>query len=421
MSTAPPKKSWAVLAYTIAEDPSSSSLLDTSARLELKAICDAADFRQVSVAAQVDFQKTRGVYRGAVTDLPAPSRGFKDLVDPAKHELWQKILSGVDLDATRVKVQREAADLNAADADVLQAFLQFGEEQCPAARYVVSFFGHAAGPLGVFSDVAHGTTAHDILRLPGLVRAFRASGRKASVIVFRDCFMNCLEAAYQLRHSAEFVVATQALAPATGAWPWQGFMASLTTEASSYEAGLGVARALAAYLDEADHRSGFHAVPFSLLDLSAMDEVAAKLGALADALEAARRDPARARACGKALEGSRVGSPSSASVPGDPALLDVPTMCARLAALRGDPVSPAAVALGRVVQGKFVRWHHSQTKDHLGTSIFYKPATAQQVEDSYLQASDETVANEDAAEYRALALSKATGWQRIALDPLPID
>jgi len=421
MSTAPPKKSWAVLAYTIAEDPSSSSLLDTSARLELKAICDAADFRQVSVAAQVDFQKTRGIYRGAVTDLPPPSRGFKDLVDPAKHELWQKILSGVDLDATRVKVQREAADLNAADADVLQAFLQFGEEQCPAARYVVSFFGHAAGPLGVFSDVAHGTTAHDILRLPGLVRAFRASGRKASVIVFRDCFMNCLEAAYQLRHSAEFVVATQALAPATGAWPWQGFMASLTTEASSYEAGLGVARALAAYLDEADHRSGFHAVPFSLLDLSAMDEVAAKLGALADALEAARRDPARARACGKALEASRVGSPSSASVPGDPALLDVPTMCARLAALRGDPVSTAAVALGRVVQGKLVRWHHSQTKDHLGTSIFYKPATAQQVEDSYLQASDETVANEDAAEYRALALSKATGWQRIALDPLPID
>lgn len=421
MSTAPPKKSWAVLAYTIAEDPASSSLLDTAARLELKAICDAADFRQVSVAAQVDFQKTRGVYRGALTDLPPPSRGFKDLADPAKHELWQRILSGVDLGTTRVKVQRDATDLNAADADVLQAFLQFGEEQCPAARYVVSFFGHAAGPLGVFSDVAHGTTAHDILRLPGLVRAFRESGRKASVIVFRDCFMNCLEAAYQLRHSAEFVVATQALAPATGAWPWQGFMASLTTDASSYDAGLGVAKALAAYLDEAENRSGFHAVPFSLLDLSAMDDVASTLAALVEALEAARRDPARARACGKALEAARVGSPESARVPGDPALLDVPTMCTRLASLRGDPVSRAAVALGRVVQGKLVRWHHSQTKDHLGTAIFYKPVTKTQVDASYLQASDETVANEDAAEYRALALSKATGWHRIALDPLPID
>jgi len=29
-------------------------------------------------------------------------------------------------------------------------------------------------------------------------------------------------------------------------------------------------------------------------------------------------------------------------------------------------------------------------------------------------------ANDDAAHYRALALSKATGWHRIALDPLPI-
>jgi hypothetical protein len=29
------------------------------------------------------------------------------------------------------------------------------------------------------------------------------------------------------------------------------------------------------------------------------------------------------------------------------------------------------------------------------------------------------VANDDAAHYRELALSKATGWHRIALNPLP--
>ena len=60
-AAANPKKSWAVLAYTIAEDAATSSVLDTSARRELKAICDAADFRQVSVAAQVDFKRRRGV------------------------------------------------------------------------------------------------------------------------------------------------------------------------------------------------------------------------------------------------------------------------------------------------------------------------------------------------------------------------
>ena len=414
------KKPWAVLAYTIAEDAATTSVLDTSARRELKAICDAADFRRVSVAAQVDFKRRRGVYRSSLIEIPPAERGFDD-INPEGHPLWGGILHGVDSATTDVRLQRDATDLNAADADVLQEFLRFGRAECPADRYVVSFFGHAAGPLGVFSDGVSGQAAHDTLRLPGLVRAFGGTGARASVVIFRDCFMNCLEAAYQLRQAAEFVVATQALAPATGTWPWKAFMASLTPEASAHEAGLGLAKALAAYLDEPDHRSGFAAVPYSLLDLGAADEVATRLSALVEALEAARRDPARARACAKALEASRVGSPESSAIPGDPALLDVPTMCGRLAGLKGDPVAAAAVALGRVVGSRLVRWHHSQTRHHLGTSLFYKPVRADDLHRSYLQAEDEAVANDDAAHYRALALSKATGWHRIALDPLPIE
>lgn len=413
-------KAWAVLAYTIAEDASSSTTLDTSARAELRAICDAADFTLVSVAAQVDFTKRRGVYRSALTEYVPPDRGFK-AIDPSQHELWKKILSGVDAATTEILVEREARDLNAAESDVLQQFLQFGRSECPAHRYVVSFFGHAAGPLGVFSDAAPGETAHATLRLPALVNAFRGAGHRADVIVFRDCFMNCLEAAYQLRRAAEFMVATQALAPATGTWPWRAFMATLTTDATAYEAGLGVAKALGEYLDDPAHRSKFDAVPYSLIDLEAADEMATHLGALADALMAARVDPSRARACAKALEAARVGSPDSASIPGDPALLDVPTLCAKLASLKGDPVAAAAVALGRHVSSRLVRWHHSQTRHHLGTSLFYKPVRPDDIHRSYLQAEDEAVANDDAASYRALALSRATGWHRIALDPLPVD
>jgi hypothetical protein len=44
---------------------------------------------------------------------------------------------------------------------------------------------------------------------------------------------------------------------------------------------------------------------------------------------------------------------------------------------------------------------------------------AEDLKRSYLQAEDETVARDDAASYKALALSKATGWHRIALNPLP--
>ena len=417
--TAPARKAWAVLAYTIAEDSASSSRLDTSARGELKAICDAADFRYMSVAAQVDFKRRRGVYRSAIIEIPPGERGFND-IDPEGHPLWGGILRGVDTATAEITLQRETKDLNAADADVLKTFLRFGQTECPADRYVVSFFGHAAGPLGVFSDSVPGDAVHDTLRLPALVRAFTGCETRAAVVVFRDCFMNCLEAIYQLRDSTEFIVATQALAPAVGTWPWKAFMASLTPDASPYEAGLGLAKALAAYLDDPKHRSGFDAVPYTLIDTSAAEPVATCLTALTEALDAARQDPARARGCAKALEASRVGSPESAKVPGDPALLDVPTMCGRLAALKGDPVAATAVALGRVVGSRLVRWHHSQTRAHLGTSLFYKPVRADDLHRSYLQAEDETVARDDATHYRALALSKATGWHRIALDPLPV-
>ena len=129
------------------------------------------------MAAQVDFKRRRGVYRSVLTELDQPSgRGFKD-IDPDRHELWRQILAGVDAATTDVRVQREAADLNAADADVLQTFLRFGQAECPADRYVVSFFGHAAGPLGVFSDTVPGDALHDTLRLPALVERLSAAAR----------------------------------------------------------------------------------------------------------------------------------------------------------------------------------------------------------------------------------------------------
>jgi hypothetical protein len=67
-----------------------------------------------------------------------------------------------------------------------------------------------------------------------------------------------------------------------------------------------------------------------------------------------------------------------------------------------------------------VRWHHSQTDAHKGTSLFYKPVRRRDLAATFLQAEDEQVAAEDAAYYRTLALSKATRWDHIALHPFPV-
>lgn len=74
----------------------------------------------------------------------------------------------------------------------------------------------------------------------------------------------------------------------------------------------------------------------------------------------------------------------------------------------------------RAVAPGALRWHHSQTASHKGTSLFYKPVRRGDLEKTFLQADEPTVAAEDAAYYRRLALSKATRWDEIALNPFPV-
>jgi hypothetical protein len=417
--TAARREPWAVLAYTVADDRGGASALDAAAQRELKAIGDAADVGGVSVAAQVDFKRPKGVFRGTLTARPrAIARGFTD-VRAERHPLWQKILGDIDEDRSELRIQANPDDLSAARANVLQAFLAYGRESCPADRYMIYFYGHAYGPMGLFCDRETGQRETDTLRLNDLAGTIHAGGR-AAIILFRDCFMNTLEAAYQLREAAAFMIATQALAPIAGVWPWDDFMRALEPAAAAAAVARKVAMRLAAFLEEPGNRAPFAEVPYAVLDLDHAGAVAAPLRRLADALEAARQDPVRAAACAEALEGARVGSPTDPSNPGDPALVDVPTLCERLGALRGDSVAAAARALDEVVTGRLVGWRHSRRGRFRGTSLFYKPVTARDRRRSYLQAEDETVAAADAGYYRTLALCRATGWDRVALDPLSV-
>jgi hypothetical protein len=120
-----------------------------------------------------------------------------------------------------------------------------------------------------------------------------------------------------------------------------------------------------------------------------------------------------------ALEHARVGYPDTQSTaPGDPALLDVPTMCENLQRVGSTAVADAARALGSVVADRLVTWHHSQRNVYKGTSIYYKPVRPDDIKRSCIQQDDPDAAAADAASYKRLALNVATGWHRIALHPL---
>jgi len=408
------RKPWAVLAYTVADDKGSGDSLDAAAKEELKSICNAADFGQMSVAAQVDFKHARGVFRGVLTEAPPKTRGFESI--PAdSHPLWRGIKA--KLDRSKLRVLKEQVDLNAARSNVLKSFLTFGQRECPADRYVVFFYGHGYGPLGLFFDAeADDTQIKNTMPLTSLSDSLHTVGERAAVLVFRACLANTLETAYQLRDAGEFMLASQSIVPIAGIWPWASFLTSLMPGAASADVAQAIAKQLALFLETPANRDPFADVPYSLIDLRAANAIAEPLKALAAALETSRTDAARAKACAAALEAARIGFPNDSSAPGDPALLDVPTMCENLAKLSRDPVAGPARALGEVVERQLVKWHHSQKGHHRGTGLFYTPVTPEHAERSHLY--DEGTAAGDAKHYRQLALSEATGWDRIALNPL---
>lgn len=428
------RDAWSVLAYTIGDDKGGFHAIDESTEKDVAAICRAADLGRVRVAIQLDLKRHPGVYRATLAPRPRPSRregrrrrvtrrivrrrrAFHE-VDPRKRRLWRDITHR--LEQSDVRLQEDRTHLDAASGGVLRRFLDFGRRACPAERFILHFSGHSFGPMGMFYDSRSGAPSPHVLRLTHMARAMRSKDGPIDVVLFRDCFMDTLEAAFELYGAVRFMIATQAQAPILGVWPCLNLLSALTPSVDSADA----ARSLALQMEDFfSHKSGLgplHEVPCALVDIESTRQVTRPLARLVRALSTARRDAARRRACGRALERARLGQSLRYSRPGDPALLDVPTMCRNLQELHDDPVAPLAEALGRVVQDRVITSFHVSRGPFRGLALYYRPTTRRDLENSFVQAGDERDRRSDERYYRTLALSRATGWDQIALNPLAV-
>jgi hypothetical protein len=243
-------------------------------------------------------------------------------------------------------------------------------------------------------------------------------GDRAAIVLFRDCYMNTIETAYELRGSVQYVIASQSEMPIAGIWPWAGMLTALMPGAPPLSIARAIAMQLGQFMDERKHREPFAEVPVSLVDTAASAKVTAPLRALGTALDDARADAARRKRCAAAVDAARIGHPNTPTAPGDPALVDVPTLCEGLQRVGWDAVSGPARALADVVKHHVVLWHHAQLDRFHGISLYCKPTNARDIELSILQSGDEDEAKRDAAAYRTLSLCRDTGWDRIALNPL---
>jgi Clostripain family len=100
---------------------------------------------------------------------------------------------------------------------VLRDFVAWTKKNFPADRYLLVLWGHAYG-------LGFGRDHHDPLTIPELAWALKDSN--LDILGANACAMSYVEAAYELRHAARFLVAPEIAMPFAG-WPYEKILKAI--------------------------------------------------------------------------------------------------------------------------------------------------------------------------------------------------
>jgi hypothetical protein len=351
--------------------PLDSPTLNEIATAQLTALEAHAQDKRMLTLCQVDF-----------TDAAAQRHVFGDY------------LGSASADTARPIAEEAAATRRTLTAFFKWAATEVEKRGIENTRYAVIFWGHSAGPSGLFRDPSP-STANPTLKLPDLAGSLGALGKPyVDLVIFQDCWMSTLEVAYELKDVVRFMIASQKLVrPMKVVWPFGDLFDELRRDGTP---NLAMLEAIAKRLTREYEERGHADIPFSALTLDAAPSIAPPLTRLADALEALTD---------QALVDSR--TIVRTSLGGDEALLDVRRMCKRLRT--AEITKQEALDLERVVNTLVVCNTASVDSGLTGVSVFRRP-------------SDDKVENSVFAEsvslhrYNELALSQETSWGNIAFE-----
>jgi len=390
--TSPTTDKWAVLAYLVADSPGIN--LDLIMDAEIAALAAGANSTSIPVSVQVDYRsKNRGVIRAVLERVLGDKISIVDRFTRIKTSSSKAF---GDLEGRypnlHIRSLSRGPETNAARAKVMNDFIAWGRSQSPGVtRYLLLLCGHSLGPVGLFFDQNPGPL--QALSLPDLGNALKTSNLPPiDIVVFKDCFMSVLEVIYQLKEGARFVVASQAEVP-LAIWDYKTLFQSLIAAADEKAAACALCTRLGEFYDDARHRTFFEDVPYTALDVEAVDEVSRCFKRVVDALatEKTRRSDTYLTVR-RALEDARGG---------DRSLVDVERLCDNLDGLEN--IRPHARNLKSAINQRMVRLHHARTTRFHGVSVFCSPA-------SYIG----PWMNEKA--YAKLPFNASTGWGGIAYD-----
>jgi len=405
------------LFYLVAEPIESTSLtagakLSTSADAETYAIEDAVSKfpNVVQAVCQIDHNGPGGITRVAFDEN-------------GRHEL---------------RVPQIDQNASPGNRDTIRRFLSAASKAYPSDHQMVVFWGHSFGPAGMFmteqparmasplvlssrqrramsartsvpaADLAIPGTdipAKRVLSIPDLASTLTAvtghAHKHLDLVLFKDCFMNTLEVAYELSPVVDFQLGTQdeipifkkptadnELEPAI--WPYDKLFAALADNVSGADApkqaGLGMLDALAGFYTDSNNRGDRKDVPMSLLDLRHLDDVTPALNEFVEGSKVKNL-------VGVADRSRKIFSASA----GDPALIDVLRLC--------EAFKTAGADLEAVIRQHIVG-SQSKSDAFTGMSLFYSPAT--------LEPEGIVMTGLSIDDYSLLRIARTTEWNELA-------
>ena len=264
-----PKAKWTYLVYMAADNTLSEMASFNVA--QMKAAQSSADVRVVvqmeqskEYSANVGSETLRGTVSGGTASL----RGMGRNVDMA-------------------------------DKQSLSEFIKWGKQAYPADRYAVVLWSHGGGwkadktGRGALQDLSSGT---GMMSIKDVAWALQDAGG-VDLLNFDACLMAMYEVAYELRHSAKVLVASEEVIPGTGN-PYDKVINRLVANPAQDAAALGTG--IVADYDAYYRAKNRDSVTLSAIDLGRMDSLHAKVqesaGVLAANLAAERLNIEAARA-----------------------------------------------------------------------------------------------------------------------------
>jgi hypothetical protein len=242
-------KKWTVMVYMAAQD---------NPDLDQHAIRDIREMERVGSNPHLDVV--------VQVSRPWPSLPQRYRVGHGKSELAADGMSGDSM----------------GNPNTLWGFLDWVLDRHPAEHYFLVLWGHAYG-------LGFGRDHHDALRLKELKAALfafrtrRFAERPAlDLLGANACAMSYAEAAFELRHEAQYLVASQIAVPFVG-WPYESILRRITPTTDPSTLGRIVVDSYVNQFAASPHDDH---VAMSLLNLAKADELGQRVTGLARSLTA---------------------------------------------------------------------------------------------------------------------------------------